>query len=75
MKPVYLDTCAGTPLDPRVLDEMMPFFSDNFYNPSALYKGARDTKLALETARASVSRTIGARPSEIIFTAGGTRIR
>lgn len=72
MKPVYLDYSAGTPLDPRVLTVMTPFFSDNFYNPSALYKGARDAKSALESARASVSRTIGARPSEIIFTAGGT---
>jgi cysteine desulfurase len=72
MKPVYLDYSAGTPLDPRVLTAMTPFFSENFYNPSALYLGARQAKTALETARASVSSIIGARPSEIIFTAGGT---
>jgi len=72
MKPVYLDYSAGTPLDRRVLAVMTPFFNENFYNPSALYKGARDVKSALDTARADVSRTIGARPSEIIFTAGGT---
>jgi len=72
MKPIYLDYAAATPVDKRVIDAMMPFFADNFYNPSALYQGAREAKNALETARAVVSSTIGARPSEVIFTAGGT---
>lgn len=72
MKAIYLDYAAATPVDKRVLAEMMPFFADNYYNPSALYLGAREAKSALENARASVSSAIGARPSEIIFTAGGT---
>jgi len=51
---------------------MEPYFSDMFYNPSALYLGARKVKNVLEDARASVSQSIGSRPREIIFTAGGT---
>ncbi len=72
MTRVYLDNAAATPVDKRVLDSMLPFFTDKFHNPSALYKGARDAKLALDDARNSVAKSIGAKPSEIIFTAGGT---
>jgi cysteine desulfurase len=71
-KIVYLDYAAATPVDRKVLAAMQPFFSDQFYNPSALYGGARSAKAALEAARHSVGRSIGARPSEITFTAGGT---
>ncbi|HMT18987.1 MAG TPA: cysteine desulfurase family protein [Candidatus Saccharibacteria bacterium] len=69
---VYLDYAAATPMSDGVLKAMAPFAQSIFYNPSALYSGARDAKSALEQARARVARTIGARPSEIIFTAGGT---
>ncbi len=72
MSRVYLDNAAATPVDKRVLAEMLPFFSENYYNPSALYLGARDAKSKLENARASVAMSIGVKPSEIIFTAGGT---
>ena len=71
-KPVYLDYAAATPLDKTVADAMAAFYNDKFYNPSALYSGAREVKQALENARASVARTLGAKPSEITFTAGGT---
>lgn len=71
-EPVYLDYAAATPLDPEVFSAMQPFFSERFYNPSALYLASRDVKKTIEAARASVAQDIGARPSEIIFTAGGT---
>lgn len=70
--PIYLDYAAATPLDERVLVAMQPYFVDRFYNPSALYSAARDTHKALDDARARVAAVFGARPSEVVFTAGGT---
>ncbi len=72
MQRIYLDYAAATPVDSRVLDAMMPYFSNVFQNPSALYEEARKSKSALEDARSRTARLIGAKPSEIIFTAGGT---
>jgi cysteine desulfurase len=69
---IYLDYAAATPLDPRVLTAMQPFFSEQFYNPSATYLAAREVSKGLEAARTMVAHWLGARPSEIIFTAGGT---
>lgn len=69
---IYLDHAAATPLDARVLDVMLPYFSEHFYNPSATYAAARQVHQAVEAARASVAHYIGARPAEITFTAGGT---
>jgi len=71
-RPIYLDHAAATPLDPQVLAVMQPFLGDDFYNPSATYQAARDVRKALEKARSDVAHWLGARPSEIIFTAGGT---
>jgi cysteine desulfurase len=72
MQRIYLDYAAATPVDIRVFEEMKPYFSDSFYNPSALYLGARNVKSSLEEARHKVAVVIGAKPSEVIFTAGGT---
>jgi cysteine desulfurase len=69
---IYLDHAAATPVDKKVTAVMVPFYYEQFYNPSALYSGAREVKLSLENARSDVARIVGARPSEIIFTAGGT---
>ncbi len=69
---VYLDHAAATPLDRRVLAAMQLYFSDNFYNPSATYMAAIQVRKGLESARSSVAHWLGARSSEIIFTAGGT---
>ena len=69
---VYLDYAAATPIDAAVLRAMQPYFIDNFYNPSATYSAARDVRKALATARAGIAHWLGARPAEIIFTAGGT---
>ena len=70
--PLYLDHAAATPLDDRVLAAMQPYFATNFYNPSALYGAAREVHKTLDSVRARVAAVLGARPSEIIFTAGGT---
>ncbi len=69
---IYLDYAAATPMDPMVYDAMQPYFTEKFYNPSATYMAAIEVRRDLEAARASVAGILGARPSEIIFTAGGT---
>lgn len=69
---IYLDYAAASPVDELVLSKMVPFFSDEFYNPSATYLQAKSVKSAVEEARAKIAQVIGAKPSEIIFTAGGT---
>ncbi|MDB5170568.1 MAG: Aminotransferase [Candidatus Saccharibacteria bacterium] len=69
---IYLDYAAATPVSEAVLQAMQPFMSTNFYNPSATYSAARETQNALEAARTTAAHWLGARSSEIIFTAGGT---
>ena len=70
--PIYLDYAAATPIDPRVALAMQPYTELLFYNPSATYLKAVEVRHALEQARGSVALQMGCRPSEIIFTAGGT---
>src|SRR5687767_8698353 len=70
--PIYLDYAAATPMDPAVLEAMMPYFTDRFYNPSATYLPAAAVRKDLEAARARVAGVLGARGSEVIFTAGAT---
>ncbi len=69
---IYLDYAAATPVEPQVLEAMQPFFTEEFANPSSLYSAARTTREALTAARASVANTLGAKPTEITFTAGAT---
>ncbi|HSX17276.1 MAG TPA: cysteine desulfurase family protein [Patescibacteria group bacterium] len=69
---IYLDYAAATPLDSVVLAAMQPYLSSKFYNPSAGYLAAQQVHKDLEVARAAAAHWFGARPSEIIFTAGGT---
>lgn len=71
-KRVYLDYAAATPLDPTVEAAMAPYQAIKFANPSSLYGEGRVARLALDEARKRVSRVLGARPGEIVFTAGGT---
>ncbi len=71
-KPLYLDYAAATPLDSQVLKAMQPYQADFFYNPSAPYQPAREVRADIEAARSSVARLLGAKPTEIIFTAGAT---
>lgn len=68
----YFDYAAATPLDERVLQAMQPFFAGQFYNPSATYGPAREVAQQLSEARGKVAHWLGARPSEVVFTAGGT---
>ena len=68
----YFDYAAATPIDPRVLVAMQPYFSEVFYNPSANYAPARQVAVDLEKARAGVAHWLGSRPAEVLFTAGGT---
>lgn len=69
---IYLDYAAATPLDDKVLVAMQPYFSELFYNPSALYLASKKVDQALAQARAEIGVCLGARPAEIIFTAGGS---
>lgn len=69
---IYLDYAAATPVDAEVLAAMQPYFSENFYNPSATYSSGREVKAAVDNAKASIAHWLGSRPSEIIVTAGGT---
>ncbi|MDO8591836.1 MAG: cysteine desulfurase family protein, partial [bacterium] len=72
MKQIYLDYAAATPVDKDVQKAMEPFFSRQFYNPSAIYLAGRAVRQELEEARTSIAKNLGARPTEIIFTAGAT---
>jgi len=72
MNQIYLDYAAATPLDTKVRRAMEPFFNDQFFNPSAMYLAAREVHQTLAAARSAVAAVLGARPAEIIFTAGGT---
>ncbi len=71
-QPIYLDHAATTPLDPGVLSAMLPYLESQFYNPSAQYAFARNVKKDIDAARVQIAHYIGARPSELFFTAGGT---
>lgn len=71
-KLIYLDHAATTPVDPRVVKAMQPYWSDIFANPSALYKAGIEAKVAVDTARESIAEILNAKSTEIVFTAGGT---
>ncbi len=71
MRKVYLDHAATTPVHPKVLEAMMPYFSGKFGNPSNLHDIGRETKNAVEEARAKAAALIGAKPEEIYFTSSG----
>lgn len=72
MERIYFDNAATTPLDPTVLEAMMPYLTEKFGNPSSIYSYGRETRMAIEQARKSVATTLGAKPAEIFFTSGGT---
>jgi cysteine desulfurase len=72
MNRVYLDYNATTPVDPAVLDAMLPYFSGDFGNASSIHTFGQKARSAVETARERVADLIGARPQEIVFTSGGT---
>lgn len=72
MNRIYFDNAATTPLDPQVLDAMMPYMTEKFGNPSSIYSYGRESRLAIENARKSVAKILNTHPAEIFFTSGGT---
>lgn len=72
MQHIYLDHAATTPIDPRVRDAMEPYLGSMFGNASSAHWHGRQSKAALESARATIADAIGAHVSEIFFTSGGT---
>ena len=68
----YFDNAATTPLDPEVLDAMLPFLTQHYGNPSSIHGPGRQVRAAIENARKTVAHLIGAAPAEISFTSGGT---
>lgn len=69
---IYMDHAATTYTKPEVLEEMLPYFTEYFGNPSSIYTFARKSKKAIEEAREKVAKAIGAKNDEIFFTAGGS---
>jgi cysteine desulfurase len=72
MPRIYLDHNATTPVEPAVLDAMLPYFSADFGNAASIHTPGQRARYAVETAREQVAALLGARPQEIIFTSGGT---
>ncbi|MBH0168742.1 cysteine desulfurase family protein [Fictibacillus sp. 18YEL24] len=72
MKNVYLDHAATSPVHPEVIEEMIPFLTEHFGNPSSIHQFGRQTRKALDDARSMIATSIGASRNEIIFTSGGT---
>src|SRR5438477_411650 len=72
MRRIYFDNAATTALAPEVLEVMMPYLTEKFGNPSSIYSYGRETKMAIEQARKTVSRILSCNPGEIFFTSGGT---
>lgn len=69
---IYLDHSATTPVDPRVRDAMLPYFTEIFGNPSSLHRYGQKALAAVDDARQTVANILGAQPREIIFTGNGT---
>ena len=72
MQAIYLDHNATTPLDPEVLEAMLPVLRDQFGNPSSIHSQGRVARVRIYDAREQVAALINAHPGEIIFTSGGT---
>ncbi len=71
-KSIYLDNNATTPLDPRVLDAMLPWMQDVHGNPSSIHRPGRAARAVLDKARAQVAALVNVQPAQVIFTSGGT---
>ncbi len=72
MEPIYLDHNATTPVDPEVVDAMLPYLSKGFGNASSVHQFGRDAKVAFENAREQIAAFINCDPGELYFTSGGT---
>src|SRR5437764_14488924 len=72
MRRVYLDNSATTPVDPRVVEAMLPFLTEKFGNPSSVHFYGQEARAAVDRARREVAAIINARPNEVVFLSGGT---
>lgn len=72
MARIYFDNAATTPVDPLVVEAMLPYLQHHFGNPSSIYSFGRETRLAVENARKTVAGLLNVKPGEIFFTSGGT---
>jgi cysteine desulfurase len=72
MRRVYFDNNATTPIMPEVLDAMRPYFGEHFGNASSIHHHGQEARAAVERARASLAELLACRPSEVVFTSGGT---
>lgn len=72
MTRIYFDNAATTPMDPLVVEAMLPYLQNHFGNPSSIYSFGRETRLAIENARKTVASLLNVKPGEIFFTSGGT---
>ena len=69
---IYLDYAATTPVDPRVLDAMMPYFREEFGNPSSVHSFGQRAEAALENAREVVAKALNCQTGEVVFTSCGS---
>ena len=69
---IYLDYAATTPLDPRVLEAMMPYLTEKFGNPNSIHAFGREARKAVDEAREKIAALLNCRPYELVFTSGGT---
>jgi len=72
MEQIYFDHSATTPLDPRIVEIMLPYYGTNFGNPSSLHWAGQQAKEAIDNGRSQVAELFHADPGEIVFTASGT---
>jgi len=72
MKRIYLDNAATTPIDPQVLQAMLPYMKDKFGNASSLHQFGREAREGIEKAREIIAAKLNVNPNEVIFTSGGT---
>jgi cysteine desulfurase len=72
MRRIYMDHAATTPIHPEVTEAMLPYLGERFGNPSSVYTEGREARKAVEAARSQVAEALGADPTEIYFTSGGT---
>jgi cysteine desulfurase len=72
MRRVYLDNSATTPVDPRVVEALMPYLAGKFGNPSSVHFFGQEARAAVDRARREVAALVGARPNEVVFLSGGT---
>ena len=69
---IYLDHAAATPVNPKALETMLPYFTEQFFNPSAPYLPAKHVREAYESAKNDLAHVIGAKGVDLVMTAGAT---